>query len=303
MPTLCSSSSSGANNNNWLDVLLTHEACEDIAQEVTDRLELPFVCPRPIVYFATYSVVNAIATQVSPDVMQQIGDAVNLKESGDGVDEELLERISHRLATELNRQIDIPVLDEEQEQIILVKAAKGIIDALAMSSDSIQVDPVLLADQSIETIQTLLGNEQGRRKMAKMLNSKIDFPFLDDKAEEDLLTQALEGCAEQLAEIMPLGLVEVLQGQHGCGEDLQQTKAFLVEKLNQRVDMVGLSEKQEAWLLDNFVDVVVDVLLEGTEAQLLLMSPAEQLEELEERRVVLNHDLKLCRRRYEQERS
>lgn len=280
-----------------MDILLTNEACEDIAQEISERMELPFFCPQPIVYFATFSLINAMATQLSPQLLQQIGDAVNMEE----LDASLLNSLTDKVATEMNRLVDIPVLDEEQEQIILAKAASAVLNVLVVSSDAIPVDPKLLLDQSIETVQTLLGEQEGRQKLARILNAKVDFPFLEEPAEQDLLTAALDACAAQLVQLLPPGLVNVLQG-HGP-EGLDQTKQLLVEKVNQNVDILGISEEQEAWLFDNLVSVVFDLLLEGTEAELLIMSPEEQLEELKERRVILNRELSLCGRRYQQERS
>jgi hypothetical protein len=54
--------------------------------------------------------------------------------------------------------------------------------------------------------------------------------------------------------------------------------------MNESVDMVSLSEDQEACLLQNLVDFVVDLLIDElideTEAELLLMNPTEQWQEL-----------------------
>ena len=134
-----------------------------------------------------------------------------------------------------------------------------------------------------------------------MLNSKIDFPFLDETAEEELLTRALESCADRLLDILPPEFLVVLKGEGPDG--LEKTKSFLVETMNKSVDLVGISEEQEVWLFRNLVNVVIDILLEDTQSELLLMSPNEQRAELLQRKVVLNRELEICRRRYEQEKE
>ena len=278
----------------WQDTLLTEAAVQDISQEVAERIELPFFCPMPVTIFATSQVVKAIATQVPTELVRQIGDAIEARDAPS------METLSETLAIELNRKIDLPVFDEEQEQVILEKISLAVLNVLA-SSDTIVVDPKTVVDESIDTVQSLLSGPDGRKRLARILNTKVDFPFMDEAAEEELLISALENCADRLLEILPPGMVDVLKG-HGP-EGLEKTKAFLVENMKKNVDLIGLSEEQEEWLFGNLVNVLIDVILEDTQSELLLMSPKEQRAELLQRKVVLNRDLEICQRRYEQEKA
>ena len=278
----------------WKDMLLTEEAVQDISQEVAERIELPFFCPMPVTIFATSLVVKAIATQIPPKLVRQIGDAV------EATDTQSIGDLSQALATELNRKVDLPVFDEEQEQVILEKISSAVLNVLA-SSDTIEVNPKSVVDQSIDTVQSLLSGPEGRQRLARLLNSKIDFPFLDETAEEELLIRALESCADRLLDILPPEFLVVLKGEGP--EGLEKTKSFLVETMNKSVDLVGVSEEQEEWLFRNLVNVVIDILLEDTQSELLLMSPDEQRAELLQRKVVLNRELEISQRRYEQEKD
>jgi hypothetical protein len=117
----------------------------------------------------------------------------------------------------------------------------------------------------------------------------MNFPFLDEHTKEELLLQALEPCLEQLLRLLPAKLIGVLKGQSCQG--LGQTKEIVVKQMSESVDMVGLSVDQEAWLLQNLVNVVVDLLsdelINEAEAELLLMNPTKQWQELFERQAIV----------------
>jgi hypothetical protein len=163
----------------------------------------------------------------------------------------------------------------------------------------------IIVNQSVAMAQTLLGNKAGQRKLALVLNTKMNFPCLDEHAEEELLLRALEACLEQLLRLLPPELIGVLKCQTSQG--LGQTKEIVVKQVNESVDMVGLSEDQEAWLLQNLVNVVVDLLsdelIDKTEAKLLLMNPTEQRQELFERQAIVQWKLRLSKRRFENKQS
>jgi hypothetical protein len=244
---------------------------------------------------ATTLVVEAIASKLSKDLVRQIGDLVSLEEAS----EEKLEELGREMAVELNPHFDLPVLDEDQEEVVLKQICKAVLNVL-VSSEDIAVDPKALVDKSVSTMQILLGEEAGRRQLAQILNAKVDFPFMDEAEEEELLMLALDACADRLLEVMPPGLIDILKGQGP--EGLETTKRYIVERVNRGVDIFGLTEGQEAWILENLVSTALDILIGDTEAELLLMSLEEQRTELWERKAALQRDLRICQRRMEQEK-
>ena len=47
--------------------------------------------------------------------------------------------------------------------------------------------------------QELLERKEGRDKLAQVLNTKLDFPILNEEAEQDLPKRALDACADRRA--------------------------------------------------------------------------------------------------------
>jgi hypothetical protein len=274
-----------------LQEVLTEEAIADIASEVATRISLPFSCPEPVITFATTKAMEAIASKLSPELVRQIGDVVTL----DDVDQ--LDQVAKIMATELNAQLNFPFLDEEQEQIVF-QISISFLRVLSSSKSTTGVEE--LVDQSVEKAQSLL-SPLGRQKLAQKLNAKADFPFLNEAAENELIVKALDACADRLQQVLPPELVTILKGQGPRG--LKKTKKFLVKRLNHRVNIFGLSEEQEAWLMEQVISLVLDTLLGDTEAELRLMSTEERQEKLLERRAILQREMDLSRRRFEREHT
>jgi hypothetical protein len=124
---------------------------------------------------------------------------------------------------------------------------------------------------------------------------------LNEERENELIVKALDACADRLHQVLPPELVTILKGQGPKG--LKKTKQFLVERLNHNVNIVGLSEEQEAWLMEQVISLVLDTLLGDTEAELRLMSPEERRGKLLERRAILQREMDLSRRQFEREQS
>lgn len=90
------------------------------------------------------------------------------------------------LATQLNKMIDIPMVGEEQEQVI----AEKVIDACLGSIDTAAVAP------SSEQLQEANGNPEKQTElqssMVKKLNGMIDIPFANEEQEAMVLSMIVE---------------------------------------------------------------------------------------------------------------
>ena len=274
---------------------------------------VPFYIPPPIIEAATTLAIQQITTDMSlsTELVERIGNAVALASTNaatrtdseyDGVTEAELDDIAQQLGTELNTAIDLPVLDEEQELIILKSVGRAMMVVLTSPSELIEINPKEGVNTAISTAQDLLSGREGRMKMARILNGRVDFPLIGEEGEEDLLLRALDACADRMVEVLPAELIDALRGQRNS-ESLLKTKEFVVATINRKVDILGLAEDQEEWIIQNLVDVVIDLLIGDTEAELLLMSEEEQREAMLERRLVLKRKMDVARRRYEAERS
>ena len=79
------------------------------------------------------------------------------------------------------------------------------------------------------------------------------------------------------------------------------TKDFIVANINRKVDIIGLTEDQEAQLIAMLVDMVVDLVIGDTELELLLMNPEERISALQEREVALRRQMEITKKRHEVE--
>ena len=295
-----------------LKSILLDQSIEDISDRISFRIVLPFYVPQPIISAATTLAVQQLTTDVlSSELLERIGEVAAASASssasatelidGDGdddgiADDEELENLSGQIATELNAQIDLPVLDEDQE-LVIFKAIGRSLMAVLTAPDEIEADPKQMVDMVVETTQELLEGKEGRRKLAEAL----DFPILNEEGEQDLLERALDACSDRLAEVLPRELVEALKGENCDG--LENTKEFVVANLNRKVDIIGLTEDQEQELIKMLVDFVVDIAIGDTEVELLLMNPEERITALEERKVVLTRQLEISKKRHEAEKA
>ena len=296
--------------------ILLDQSIEDISDRISFRIVLPFYVPQPIISAATTLAVQQLTTDVlSSELLERIGEVAAASASssasateliyGDGdddgiADDEELENLSGQIATELNAQIDLPVLDEDQELVIFKAIARSLM-AVLTAPDEIEADPKQMVDMVVETTQELLEGKEGRRKLAEALNARLDFPMLNEEGEKDLLERALDACSDRLAEVLPRELVDALKGENCDG--LENTKEFVVASLNRKVDIIGLTEDQEQELIKMLVDFVVDIAIGDTEVELLLMNPEERITALEERKVVLTRQLEISKKRHEAEKA
>ena len=299
-----------------LKSILLDQSIEDISDRISFRIVLPFYVPQPIISAATTLAVQQLTTDVlSSELLERIGEVAAASASssasateliyGDGdddgiADDEELENLSGQIATELNAQIDLPVLDEDQE-LVIFKAIGRSLMAVLTAPDEIEADPKQMVDMVVETTQELLEGKEGRRKLAEALNARLDFPMLNEEGEQDLLERALDACSDRLAEVLPRELVEALKGENCDG--LENTKEFVVASLNRKVDIIGLTEDQEQELIKMLVDFVVDIAIGDTEVELLLMNPEERITAWEERKVVLTRQLEISKKRHEAEKA
>ena len=310
------STSSSSPATSLLQSILLDQSIEDISDRISSRIVLPFYVPQPIISAATTLAVQQLTTDVlSSDLLERIGEVAVASSSttkasatelmdddddDDGVpDNEEIDSISKQIAIELNAQINLPVLDEEQELVIFQAIGRALM-AVLTTPDEIAVDPKEAVDLAVETAQELIEGKEGRSKLAQALNAKLDFPILNEEAEQDLLERALDACADRLLQVLPSEMIDALRGESSY-EGLEKAKAFIVANINRKVDVIGLTEDQEAQLIATLVDLVVDLVIGDTELELLLMNPEERISALQEREVALRRQLEITKKRHEAE--
>ena len=100
--------------------------------------------------------------------------------------------------------------------------------------------------------------------------------------------------------MLPEELINTLKGEHP--DSTVAVKDLLVARVNEKVNLVGFNEVQEEALIEAVVSLLFEQYIDGTEMELLVLSPEEQRRRLEEKYSLLEREMQMCERRYEREK-
>lgn len=280
--------------------VFTEKLAKQLAGEVQKAVNIPFI-PRPVVEYIMTEAIKDLSTEVSRDTLGKVREllaAASTKTKFDDFPAEDRDALAMQVASELNSKIDVPVLDEEQELQVLQEVFKVVFACLATSNATMRKE---LIKGSVEASKDLLGSDESRDALTKRLNEMVDIPLLDENQEEEILKKAVASSSQTLQTLIPPEFIETLQGQRP--EALFETKVFLVEKLNEKVDIVGLNEEQESALLTAMVDIIVDNYVTGTDMEFMMLPQEQQQESLEEKYEFLKREKELSTERHEREQK
>jgi len=275
---------------------LTKELNEEIAADVAGTLQVPFL-PKPVLKYVVQQSLANLTTTLSADTLEQVhalvASAATTTNPFDDFTSQERENLALRVAQELNPKLDVPLLDEAQEEVVLSEIFKTVFATLG--SPTWQT----LLEEPFTTSRKLLDSDESRRVLAQALNDQVDIPLLDEDQELGLLEKAVTACAGAIESVLPTELVDTLRGERP--ETVRETKAFLVAKVNEKVDLVGFSEEQEAALIAKMVDLLVSSFIDGTDMEFLLLNDDEKLTKVEEKRALLQRELQVNKERHARE--
>ena len=281
-------------------LVFSEELSATIAEEVQKRVELPFV-PEPIVLFVMSQAIQNLSSDLSPGTLEKIQEALQAESTEstyDDMPDEERNALADQVAAELNAKIDVPMFDEEQELQVLQQVMRVVLQV--MTTSDVEARGAMLQTQ-LQLSRDILGSDESRAKLVKAINAAVDVPILGESEEEAILTTAVNMCAETLQTLLPPDLIETLKGESPDG--LLRMKEYLIVRVNERVDIAGLSEEQEQVLVEKMVDILIDTYVDDTEAEFLLLTKEEQQATLEEREAVLTREIELSTKRYEREQQ
>lgn len=137
---------------------------EDVIQIINDEICIPII-PRKV----QDQIVGTICTVMfTPEAAQK-------KMVGRAVRDTLSEFSEEEFATMLNEMIDVPLMNEDQEQKIALKLAGSITDAFETLVPESMRD--ILTNTSPEELQ------EARQNLIDRLNEKVDIPFKSEAEE------------------------------------------------------------------------------------------------------------------------
>jgi hypothetical protein len=252
---------------------------------------------------ATKQVLDGLASDLPPNLLN---DLRTYLEVPPGSSAPSTRDLTKRMAIVLNEKLDIPYLDEQQEQVVLEQVVTVILQVLTTTTTASTKNKLTL-DASIDASRNLLSSPANRKAFVEQLNQDVDLPFLDESNEQVLLSAAVDASAQILETMLPPAVLTSLRGRDNNNdpdEGLAATKEHLVERVDATVQLPpSFPRDAKIWIIEKLVDAVLDQVVGDTEAELLLMNAAEQELELATRRASLEHQMELNKLRYDQEQT
>lgn len=283
-----------------LDDFFTEELCANLAEEVQKRVALPFV-PEPIVLFVLTQAIQNLSSDLNPETLQRVQElleAETTESKFDDLPEQERDALADQVAAELNAKIDVPMFDEEQELEVLKQIMRVVLQIITTTDGEARK---AMVQTQLQVSRDILGSDESRAQLVKAINAAVDIPILGESEEEAILTTAVGLCADTLQALLPPDLIETLKGE--SPEGLVRMKEYLILTVNEKVDLVGLSEEQEKVLIESMIEILIDTYVDDTEAEFLLLTKEEQQSLLEERAALLEREMELSTRRYEREQQ
>ena len=279
---------------------MTDDLADEIAREVASskQLRMPFV-PSPVVKYALKQATRHFSSDLSVttmDRLRQVLRAAKTKSWYDDVDKQELNALADQIAVEISPRVDMPMLDEEQELLVLQQVMRVFLLTIATNKKDKQ-------KFMLDTTLTLMrSSEEDQDRLVKSISAQIDIPLVDEKQKEAFITKAVEASARLVKDVLPDEMGDVLRQESPDGID--KVKQYVTAAVNDKVILVGLSGEQQSLVVEKMVDMFVDQYVDGTEAEYVLIGNDIDKQEafLMEKRNRLVREQYLSQLRYEREK-
>lgn len=286
-----------ATKNKNADGIFDDYFAEQIAKDVRKSIDFPI--PSPVLTYLVEQVILRLSTDLSRDTkvqLQELAQAAATRSKNDDFLEDDINRLADRIAKDINPKIDVPVLDEDQEYLLLQQISR--IALQSMSSEN----KFKWVNDNLQVSRSLLGGPESRLALAKSIDAKIDFPLpLDQGQRLALISKALDSSADMMTKLLPPDMLESLKGE--SPEGLLKMKEYLIDAVNEKIDLMGVNEEQERKLIETMINLLIDEYVDDTDAEFLLLTQEEQQARLEEKKQGLEREKAFSQRRYEREQS
>jgi hypothetical protein len=245
----------------------------DIAAQVQSRVKIPPI-PSPIIKFILTQALRSMSQDLSPKLLCQVEELLDSEKTSTNDDDfttEQVQQLSNAIAKELvdKKAIDVPMLNPNQEYEVLVQILNVVFSILTTSESERRASMIKSVQDFLAN--DLLGTPEGRKLLIQRMNAALDIPLLNEQQEERIITVAVETCAKTLQTLFPPDLLRTLTGETNHN-NLLEMKQYVILKVNEVVDFVGLNEQQEEALIRSMVDVLIESYVDPTAAELLLLN-------------------------------
>jgi hypothetical protein len=283
-----------------VDEIFDDYFAQRIAQDVNENINLPFPIPSPIVTYVLEQAIQNLSSDLSVETkiqLQEIFEAETTPSGDDDFGTEAILVVANRMAAEINPTIDVPIVDEDQELILLQQIMQVILQSLCNSDEDRRKT---WTNSRLEDSRVLLGGPEARSKLAASIDRSIELHLpLGGAQRLALISQAVDGASDILTKLLPPDLLDTLKGESPDG--LLEMKEYVIDSVNAKVDLIGFNEEQERLMIETMVNLLIDEYVDETDAEFLLLTPQEQQERLQERRRMLERDRTFSQRRFERQ--
>jgi hypothetical protein len=283
-----------------VEQVFSDDFIEQLAVDVTHAVNLPFV-PSPVVAYILKQSVSKMSTDLTKDTMERLQEVLQTEATSSTIDDLSkgeLDSLADQIAKELNSSIDVPMLDEDQELLVLHQIMRVVFSVIATNDKEKQK---AFVKTNIAASRDLLSSPETRKTLVSAINKAVDVPILDETQESTIIGAAVEASAGVLQSLLPPDMIETLKGE--SPESIGKMKEYVITKANAKLDLAGLNKEQERMLIEAMVNILIDAYMDDTEAEFLLMTADEQRVKLEERKDTLERKKTFSQRRYEREQA
>lgn len=281
--------------------VFSKEFTDSIAKDVTRRVNLPFV-PAPIISYILKQAVGKLSTDLSRDTLVRLQEVLQTEATANKMDDlskDELNALADQIASELNPAIDVPLLDEDQEEQTLQQIMRIVFSVICFEDPDLSQQ---ILKTNIAASRDLLSNDPEKRQLlVAAINKAVDIPILDEDQELSLIANAVDSSADMLQSMLPPDMLETLKGE--TPESIGKMKEYVITTANEKLNIVGLSEEQERSLIETMVSILIDTYVDDADSQFLLMSAEEQLAKLIGMKETLERKQMFSQRAYEREQE
>lgn len=283
---------------------------ERISTEIQN--DLPFPVPTPMVTYIVQQAVASLTTDLSLDTkaqLQEMLEAAATPTENDDITAADMNTLADSIAKDINPVVDVPILDEEQEYVLLQQIMRAMLPILTQTGGATGSNSgsLPLVQANLELSRDLLGGPKAREKLVHALDQQIQenmaifSSLVNDQQRLELISQAVDACAVFLYKLLPPDLYKTLREESPQG--LLEMKDYLVDTVNKKVDLLGFDETQEREFIITMVNLLIDEYVADDSIASLFLTPQEQVDRLEEKRAALQREKVLSQRRYTREQG
>jgi len=282
------------------ELLFTEIAFEDIAEKVQERVRLPMV-PDPVIKYTITRALQTMGKDLTPALAERIEEMMEAEETetlNDDLAAPELQLLADDIAGEFVGAIKVPILNTAQKLEILQQIFRVILTVLTTSDDERRH---ALFESTKSVAVDLFASTESRARLVERINAAVDIPIFGEAQESIIIQQAMDKCAAMLESILPRELISSLRGEPL--HSVATFKDFLIQKVNEKVDLMGLTEAQEDALIRTMVDMLIEEYVDPTATETLLLTKEEQRTKYEEQVLAIEHEMQLSKLRFDREQA